>query len=130
VVATESGNTEAVMANAAVVAAEAPSASTMRIVNDRAMKSTCFGTRSSSLKQTSRDVTEQSARYRLFNTESGGKIIMYVCLSLTGQTYHLCLSVWIHCMDDKRIKVEKRNVSIAMSIRGLVLCSAIHRTTK
>jgi len=50
VVATESGNTEAVMANAAVVAAEAPTASTMRIVNDRAMKSRCFGTRSSSLK--------------------------------------------------------------------------------
>jgi hypothetical protein len=50
VVATESGKTDAVMANAAVVAAEAPSASTMRMVNDRAMNSTCSVTRSSSLK--------------------------------------------------------------------------------
>lgn len=50
VVATESGNTAAVIANAAVVAAEAPSASTMRIVKDRAMKSRCLGTRSSNLK--------------------------------------------------------------------------------
>jgi hypothetical protein len=67
VVATESGNTEAVMANAAVVAAEAPSASTMRIVKDRAMKAACCGIRSSSLKQTSRNVTrERTATKRTF----------------------------------------------------------------
>lgn len=51
VVATELGKTAAVIANAAVVAAEAPSASTMRIVKDKATKSKCRGTRSSSLKQ-------------------------------------------------------------------------------
>lgn len=65
VVATESGNTDAVMANAAVVAADVPSASTMRIVNDRAMKSTCSVTRSNSLKyrsQTTYDAQKLAIR--------------------------------------------------------------------